>query len=165
MKLTLENYNYDNPQEVHGLWSDEQATLFTNFPYLPTIEGCQLHLIKMKEYYGKRCDHFGPYALRSLDGDFLGLAGADAGEVQGEFEIWYFIHRQMWGKRVAKTAVSSLISLMEASARVTSTKAEVVVENRASWLFLEALGFRRVETLYGAHKKNGLAWDRYVYRR
>ena len=164
MEIILEKLNFDNPEEVHLLWSDEEATLFTNFPYLPSVEECRLRLIKMKNYYAQRSDHFGPFAIRSNDGAFLGLAGADAGDLKGEFEIWYFIHRQMWGKKIATTAITSLISLMEASG-VDSIKAESVVDNRASWLFLERLGFKRTETLPGAHKKNGIAWDRYVYRR
>jgi RimJ/RimL family protein N-acetyltransferase len=164
MEIRLEKFNFENPEEVHGLWSDKEATLFTNFPHLPSIEECQIHLIKMKNYYAQRNDHFGPFAIRSNDGAFLGLAGADAGDLNGEFQIWYFIHRKMWGKRVATSAVTSLISLMEASG-VDSIKAETVVENSASWRFLERLGFKRTETLAGAHKKNGTAWDRYVYHR
>ncbi len=165
MELSLEKLKFDNPEEVHGLWSDEEATLFTNFPFLPTVEDCQLRLTKMSHFYGKRSDHFGPFSVRSPDGSFLGLTGADAGEGKGEFEIWYFIHRRMWGKKVATTAVSSLLNLMEASGRVDSISARVVIDNKASWRFLEGLGFNRVSTLPNSHEKNGVLRDCYVYRR
>lgn len=163
MKLTLEKFKFEETPEVHALWSDEAATLYTNFPYLPTLEECGQRLVKMKNYYGQNPGHFGPYLIRSAEGEFLGLTGGDAGATPGEFEIWYFVLREMWGKKIATTSVSLLMEKMRASGKVSSIKAEAVVENEPSWRFLEKLGFQRKNLLPGAHRKNGRTWDRYVY--
>ncbi len=165
MEIELDRFKFDETDEVHTLWSDESATLFTNFPFLATKQECRERLIKMKNYYGQRNDHFGPFSIRSKSGAFLGLTGGDAGEVSGEFEIWYFVRRDMWGNKVATRAVTSLLDLMKSSNRVNSLKAEAVVDNQASWRFLEKLGFIRIGTLAQAHKKNGKTWDRYVYEK
>lgn len=163
MKVILERFKFTEVDEVHSLWADEAATLYTNFPYLATWEECRQRLTKMMNYYGQRNDHFGPFAIRSNDGKFLGLTGADAGQVPGEYEIWYFVRRDMWGKKIATSSVTLLLEMMKSSGKVGSIKAEAVVDNQPSWLFLEKLGFQRVNILHGAHKKNGKAWDRYVY--
>lgn len=163
MELFLEKLNFTEVDDVHSLWSDESATLYTNFPYLATREECLQRLEKMKTRYGQRSDHFGPFAIRSKQGEFLGLTGGDASQVLGEYEIWYFIRREMWGQKIATTAVRLLLETMKRSDRVHSIKAEAVVDNQPSWRLLEKLSFQRTAVLPGAHKKNGKTWDRYVY--
>lgn len=163
MEVNLEKFKFEEVEEVYCLWSDESATLYTNFPYLPTIDDCRRRLEKMKNYYGQNIEHFGPFAIRSANGEFLGLTGGDAGPVPGQYEIWYFVRRNMWGKKVATSAVKSLLKIMKNNAKVKSIKAEAVVDNEPSWRFLEKLGFQRLDTIAGGHKKNGQTWDRYVY--
>lgn len=163
MKITLTKLTSHDVREVHSLWSDEQATRFTNFPFLPTVHECSERLAKMIAHYGQRDDHFGPYAIRGDGGEFYGLAGGDAGESPGEFEIWYFIRRDMWGKQVATVAVTRMIQEMKESGRVTRIRAEAVVDNEPSWRFLAKLGFSRVRLLPDAHKKDEKTWDRFLY--
>ncbi len=154
----------DDAAGAHLLWSDETAALFTNFPYLPTIDECRERVSKMLAFYGQNHDHFGPYVIRDKAGEFLGLTGGDANKVDvGAYEIWYFVRRDMWGKKVATRAVEHLLTLMKESGRVRTIKAEAVVDNKPSWLFLEKLGFNRTELLPDAHKKNGRTWNRYLY--
>ena len=149
---------------MHSLWSDEQAVFYTNFPYIPDVKGCQERLTKMLSFYAKTSQHFGPYTIRSEDGTFLGLAGGDASDLEQQvYEIWYFIQRPHWGRKVATAAVSELLSMMSSSGRVRRIKAEAVVDNEPSWKFLESQGFKRKERLTGAHKKDGRVFDRYVY--
>lgn len=163
MDIILEKFKFNETEEVHSLWSDESATLFTNFPYLATLEQCRERLTKMANYYGQRTEHFGPFVIRSKDGKFLGLTGGDAGEVPGEYEIWYFIRREMWGQKIATSAVTLLLEMMKHSQRVHSIKAEAVVDNLPSWQFLEKLGFQKKNVISGGHQKNGKTWDRYLY--
>lgn len=163
MELKLEKFRFEEAEDVHSLWSDEDATLYTNFPYLASIEQCRERLIKMKNYYGQSLEHFGPFSIRSLNGEFLGLAGGDAGSTPGEYEIWYFVRRDMWGMKVATSAVKLLLQDMKDSEKFLSIKAEAVVDNEPSWRFLEKLGFKRMSTIPEGHKKNGRVWDRYVY--
>ncbi|MFL5815201.1 MAG: GNAT family N-acetyltransferase [Bdellovibrionia bacterium] len=154
----------DDFDGVHSLWSDEEATLFTNFPYLPTKDECRQRLGKMLAYYGQNPNHFGPYVIRSKVGEFLGLTGGDEDTSSpGTYEIWYFVQRDHWGKKVATTAVRHLLELMHRSGRVKRYKAEAVVENEPSWRFLEKLGFHRVSMVPAGHKKGDRTWDRYVY--
>lgn len=163
MEIKLEKFRFEEADDIHSLWSDEAATLYTNFPYLPTIEQCRERLAKMKNYYEQSHEHFGPFSIRSASGDFLGLTGGDAGSTPGEYEIWYFVRRDMWGKKVATSAVKALLEMMRANQKVHSIKAEAVVDNEASWRFLEKLGFKRSKTVPEGHQKNGKFWDRYVY--
>lgn len=163
-EITFTNLNIDDLDGVHSLWSDEAATLFTNFPYLPTKDECRQRLEKMLAFYGQNVEHFGPYVIRANDGTFLGLTGGDAdNSTPGTYEIWYFVRREYWGKKVATTAVSQLLELMKNSARVRTVRAEAVVDNQPSWRFLEKLGFIRSGQIPAGHKKNGKTWDRYSY--
>ena len=93
----------------------------------------------------------------------MGLTGGDAGTVPGEYEIWYFVRRDMWGKKIATQAVALLLEQMKNSERVQLIKAEAVVNNERSWRFLEKLGFQRKQILPDGHEKNGMKWDRYLY--
>ncbi|MFN8943736.1 MAG: GNAT family N-acetyltransferase [Pseudobdellovibrionaceae bacterium] len=163
MSVILEKFKFNEVDEAHLLWSDEHATLYTNFPYLATLEQCRERLTKMANYYAQRTEHFGPFAIRSADGKFLGLTGGDAGEVLGEYEIWYFIQRDFWGQRVASSAVALLLEMMKRSGRVKLIKAEAVVDNLPSWRFLEKLGFQKKKVLPGGHQKHGKSWDRFLY--
>lgn len=163
MEVFLDRLKFNEIKEVHLLWSDEAAVLYTNFPHLTTEDDCSARLNKMKNYYGQRDDHFGPFAIRTKAGGFLGLTGGDAGKTSGEFEIWYFVRRDMWGKKIATTAVTHLLEIMKSSGRVARIKATAVVDNQPSWSFLEKLGFVRNETLPKGHKKTGM--DLYVYSR
>jgi len=158
------NLNLDDVDGVYSLWSDEGATLFTNFKYLATKDECQQRLEKMMAFYGQNRDHFGPFVIRGTDGNFLGLTGGDAdGSAPGTYEIWYFVRRDYWGKKVATTAVQHLLGLMKNSGRVKLVRAEAVVDNEPSWRFLEKLGFSRSGQILAGHKKNGKTWDRYCY--
>ena len=154
----------NDAEDARLLWSDEEATLFTNFPYLPTLDECRERVSKMLSFYGQNANHFGPYVIRATTGEFLGLTGGDADkENLGIYEIWYFVRRDMWGKRIATKAVEHLLTLMKESGRVHTIKAEAVVDNKPSWLFLEKLGFNRSKILPDAHTKNGRTWNRYLY--
>ncbi len=163
MEVVLEKFKFDEASEVYDLWSDELATLYTNFPYLATLDECNQRLSKMKIHYGQNPQHIGPFIIRSTEGEFLGLTGGDADAEFGEFEIWYFIKRSMWGRKIATSAVKSLIEIIKRSEKATLIKAEAVVDNEPSWKFLEKLGFKRTGILPEAHKKNGMTWDRYSY--
>lgn len=149
--------------EVHSLWSDEDATRFTNFPYIPDLKGCRARLTKMLEFYRKNPAHFGPFCLRTADGTFLGLAGADANaDLAGHYEIWYFVKRHYWRRGIATAAVRTLLEMLTASGQARAIVAEAAVANGASWKLLEALGFRREKLIHapdGAEK----TFDRYLY--
>ena len=110
------------------------------------------------------CIHFGPFVIRAEDGTFLGLTGGDSdAKFPGTYEIWYFIWRDHWGKKVATRAVQNLMLLMIQSGRVRALRAEVVVDNEPSWHFLEQLGFTRSGLIPDGHKKDGKTWYRYSY--
>jgi RimJ/RimL family protein N-acetyltransferase len=163
-EISFTRLNLDDLDGVHSLWSDEAATLYTNFAFLPTKEECRGRLERTLAFYEKSADHFGPFVIRSKEGNFLGLTGGDSiSGTPGTYEIWYFVERSHWGKKVATKAVQHLMKLMADSGRVRVLKAEAVVDNEPSWRFLEKLGFQRSDIISGGHKKNGRTWDRYSY--
>jgi len=163
-QLTLLPVDFADVHDVHSVWADESATLYTNFPYIPDIEGCRIRLANVLSHYSKSPLHFGPYTIRSLDGTFLGLCGGDVANAENlEYEIWYFIHRSCWGRKVATRAVRELLRVMSGSGRVNVVKAKSVVDNEPSWRFLQSLGFKRTATLPDGHKKEGRVFDCYVY--
>lgn len=165
-KVTLRPLALDDLVGVHSLWSDEAATLFTNFRHLPTLEACRERLGKILAHYAQNPLHFGPFVIVSESGAFLGLAGGDAVDAdRGLYEIWYFVQRRHWGKKIATSAVHALLTMMSESGRVRDVKAEAVADNEPSWRFLEKLGFKRTAHLPGAHKKDGRTFDRYDYLR
>lgn len=153
-----------NETELHALWSDAEAVRFTNFPHIPDLEGCRQRLARMLVHYGANAAHFGPFALRSADGVFLGLAGADALDAEaGRFEIWYFVARPYWRRGIASGAVAALLSMMRASGRVRAVTAEAAVDNEASWRLLEKAAFHRVRRVAAADTGHEKQFDRYVY--
>lgn len=164
LEILLSPLEASDIQGVHSLWSDASATLYTNFPHIPNIDQSREHLAKVFNFYAKNSLHFGPYKIHLNNGTFLGLCGGDiADENEQKYEIWYFIHRAFWGKKIATAAVNELLRVMSESRRVKVLKAEAVVDNTASWKFLERLGFERTEYRQADHKKEGRVFDRYVY--
>jgi RimJ/RimL family protein N-acetyltransferase len=164
--VSLVPLSSDDAEAVYSLWSDESATLYTNFPYIPHLEGCRIHLQKVLSYYSTNPFHFGPFTIRSQDGTFLGLCGGDVVDERSQkYEIWYFIQRFFWGQKIATKAVEKLLLVMSESGRVETATAHAVVNNEPSWKFLEARGFKRTAFLSEGHKKDGRVFDLYVYSR
>jgi RimJ/RimL family protein N-acetyltransferase len=154
----------DDLAGVHTLWSDEEATRLTNFPFLATLEACRERLGKMLAHYGQGGAHVGPFAIRSQDGEFLGLVGGDASEVSdGSYELWYFVGRRHWRRGVARSAVQRILSMIWASRQAKTIKAEVAVENAASRALLEQMGFEQAQLLVAPRGAHGKTFDRYVY--
>jgi RimJ/RimL family protein N-acetyltransferase len=154
-----------NVTEAFSLWSDREATQFTNWAILTDLEQCQITLEKVFSFYSQNSHHFGPYCIRSSDRRFLGIIGGDARDTAaGNYEIWYFLHRDQWGKGLATRAVRHLLRQMRAAGRVRTTSATAVADNSASWALLERVGFTRTARVHDGFQKHGLKLDLLEYR-
>jgi RimJ/RimL family protein N-acetyltransferase len=152
--------------EVFLLWSDFETVKLTNWAHTPTLDECAERMRKVMDHYGQEARHFGPCTIRFASGRFVGLVGADLFDAdRDEYEVWYVLRRDEWGKGVATRAVAELLRRMTESGRVRRAMATAVTSNVASWRLLERQGFSRERTIAGGFLKHGLALDLYQYGR
>jgi RimJ/RimL family protein N-acetyltransferase len=69
-------------------------------------------------------------------------------ERPGNYDIWYFVRRDEWGKGIATCAVKKLLESMAASSRVKTISAQAAVDKPASVVASrsEINGWQRVES-------------------
>lgn len=150
-------------QGVFQLWSDKDATYLTNWPYFTEFKDSFARLEKCLKYYENPL-HFGAYAIRSSENNFIGIAGADVmDELLGTYDVWYFLKRDHWGQGLAKKTVSELLKIMRNSGRARVACATAVTENTASWKTLEHHGFKKTGLLQGGHKMHNQNLDLFQY--
>lgn len=148
---------------VFQLWSDKEATRLTNWPYFTAYNDSVARLEKCLKYYENPL-HFGAYAVRKLDGEFVGIAGADVvDEASGTYDVWYFLNRKFWGQGIAKQTVRELLNIMKESGRARFATATAVTENIASWKTLEHHNFKRTGIIPGGHTKHDQQLDLFQY--
>jgi RimJ/RimL family protein N-acetyltransferase len=164
--LKFEPLTASHTADTFRLWSDFEAVKYTNWSYTPTIDACSERIAKVIAYYGKEPLHFGPYAICHAENRFVGIIGADlAATSAGDYDVWYFILREEWGKGIGSQALGDLIECMRVSGRVKKATASVVVVNTASWRLLERFGFVRDRVVPGGFQKHGLTLDICSYER
>ncbi|MEW5852951.1 MAG: GNAT family N-acetyltransferase [Myxococcota bacterium] len=164
-QLTLTPLSSSDLAEVFPLWSDYDTVKLTNWTHTPTREECAQRLEKVLAHYGREPRHFGPWMVR-VEQRSIGLVGADLrDEATGEYEVWYVLRREEWGRGLATRAVGALLERMVTSGRVRRAVATVVPENVGSWKLLERHGFTRQELLPAAFQRHGLVRDLFTYAR
>jgi [ribosomal protein S5]-alanine N-acetyltransferase len=148
---------------VFQLWSDKEAVRLTNWPYFASFDDSLARLEKCLKYYENPM-HFGAYAIRTSNGEFVGIAGADVvDEATGTYDVWYFLNRKFWGQGIAKKTVHELLNVMKDSERAKIATATAVTENIASWKILEHHNFKRTAMIPGGHTKHDQKLDLFKY--
>ncbi len=164
--MTLEPFTDSHTGDAYRLWSDFEAVKFTNWSHTPTPQECSERAGRVIAHYAREPLHFGPYAIRMDDHRFVGMVGADlADRSLGEYDIWYILCREEWGRGIATQALGELIARMRASGRAARATASVVAGNEASLRLLERRGFSRDEAVPGGFQRHGLTLDLYRYSR
>jgi RimJ/RimL family protein N-acetyltransferase len=162
--LVFEPLNRRDANDAFTLWSDFQTVRLTNWLHTPTQSECEERLAKVLAHYSQEPRHFGPFTIRTSAGLFVGLAGADLFDAtDSQYEVWFVIRRDEWGKGLGTRALSALIDVMRTSGRVRHLRATVVTENEASQRLLHNHGFCRRDVVPMGHQMNGLALDLYTY--
>lgn len=162
--MTLEPFTASHAADAFCLWGDLDTVRFTNWSHTPTPEACAERTGKVVAHYALEPLHFGPYAIRLEGGRFAGLIGADLLDCSlGEYDGWYILCREEWGRGVASEALGELVRRMKASGRLRRATAGVVTANVASWRLLERRGFNRGEAVPGGFQRHGSSLDLYRY--
>jgi RimJ/RimL family protein N-acetyltransferase len=165
-RITLGPFTASDLDDVFPIWSDFETVKLTNWRHTPTREACAERLEAVLAFYGRDPRHFGPFAIRQEDGRFVGLAGADVdAESPEQYDVWYVLRRDEWGKGIGTLALGALIDRMIASGRARRATATACTGNRGSWAILEKHGFHRDGVLAGGHTRHGLCLDLFEYSR
>lgn len=164
LSVHLSPLQMTDAEGVFELWSDKDATRFTNWPYLTVFAESCARLEKCLKRYENSL-HFGAYAIRTSNNEFVGIAGADVvDETAGSYDVWYFLNRKFWGQGLAKQTVQELLNIMKDSGRAKMATATAVTENMASWKTLEHHNFKRVGLIPGGHTKHNQNLDLFQYK-
>lgn len=162
--MTFEPFTASHAADAFRLWGDFETVRFTNWRHTPTPDECAERTGKVVAHYAVEPLHFGPYAIRLDDGCFAGMIGADLMDASlGEYDVWYILCREEWGRGVASEALGELVRRMRASGRVRRATAGVVAANTASWRLLERRGFNRDKLVPGGFQRHGSSLDLYRY--
>jgi RimJ/RimL family protein N-acetyltransferase len=165
-QIELGPFSRADEADAFELWSDYETVRFTNWTQTATRDECVERLERILARYAAEPRHFGPYAVRTGERRFVGLAGADLRDADSAaYEVWYVLRRDAWGRGIGNRALGELLRIMQASGRVRRAIATAVTQNVASWRLLDKHGFVREKVIVGGHQRHGLALDLFAYKR
>src|SRR5689334_22204033 len=118
-QIQFDRLSEADTDEVFEVWSDLETIKHTNWTHTPTRDECVQRMEKVLAFYGQQPLHFGPYTIRTEEGRFLGLVGADLGdEAARVYDVWYVLRRDTWGNGIGTRVLGQLLEQMAKSGRV-----------------------------------------------
>jgi len=142
-----------------GIFSDADTILYTNFRQFTDTDALGVFLERFLTIGKEQPLQYGPYSIY-LDYSLIGLCGAQQQDLQlGISELWYVLHKDYWGKGLAKQAVALLLQECQSNPQLKSLYAEAVDTNTASWRILEKMGFVQTGALPGGFAKGDIVAD------
>lgn len=163
-RVTLVKVTSSDSGDLHFLWSDFETVKFTNWKQLDSPAECDQRVQRMLRRYEPSTGRAGPFVIRSMEGEFLGLIGLDAPEpFAGTHELWYLIRRDRWGRGYGSAAIAEALRLMAGFPSVQRLVATAVAANVASWRLLEKNGFSRIGVIASGFDRHGVKLDLYEY--
>jgi ribosomal-protein-alanine N-acetyltransferase len=142
-----------------GIFRDADTVRYTNFRQFDDLDSLNGFLDRFLSIGQGQPLQYGPYSIY-LGDQLVGLCGAQQKDLdEGSSELWYILHKDHWGKGLAKRAVETLIRECRSNPRLKSLYAEAVSSNAGSWRILEKLGFMQTGEVKDGFKKGDLVED------
>jgi ribosomal-protein-alanine N-acetyltransferase len=158
----LRELEINDAKELLNFWSNHEVIKYTYFNCINTIEESEKRVQWFIDKI-KTAENIGPYMIIEK-GTVLGLIGACLkSEVLGEYEIFYLLGKQFWGKGYATESVLAIINYLFERPEVERITADVVTENLASWHLLQKVGMQREGCLRRKFYNGDSFHDLYVY--
>jgi ribosomal-protein-alanine N-acetyltransferase len=142
-----------------GIFRDPDTVRYTNFRQFDDLDSLNGFLDRFLSIGQGQPLQYGPYSIY-LGDQLVGLCGAQQKDLEaGSSELWYILHKDYWGKGLAKRAVETLIHECRSNPQLRSLYAEAVSSNAGSWRILEKLGFMLTGELKGGFQKGEVVED------
>jgi len=139
--IILESTTLADAAALYAIFCNPQNVQFTNFKTFDDLESFSLFLKRFLAIEKGSQLQYGPYSIYQNE-KIIGLCGLrQINFAAGKSELWYLLHRDYWGKGLAKIAVQLLLAKAKMNQQLKIIYAETVGSNTASWRILESLGF------------------------
>ena len=132
-RLTLQEAQKENLQQVFEIWSDSEAGKYMFDTHWASADELAVILEGGENY-------FSFVALLPDSDDVVATCRISSERTDGEWDIGYNVHKDHWGKGFATEMVKGLLSFAK-ELEATSVVASVAQANVASCKVLEKCGF------------------------
>ncbi|MES2777661.1 MAG: GNAT family N-acetyltransferase [Bacteroidota bacterium] len=145
------------------IFSNAENVKYTNFKTFADIVSFRIFIDMFLAIEKGSPLQYGPYSI-CFDQEIIGLCGLQQINLDaGKSELWYLLHRDHWGKGLAKQAVQILLAMTKENTRLSTIYAEAVSSNKPSWHILESVGFIKNSERKDGFNKEGFAADLLTY--
>jgi ribosomal-protein-alanine N-acetyltransferase len=161
--MILQLTNTSEADALLGIFSNDEIIRYTNFRKFTDVLSLTSFLERFLSINKDEPLQYGPYSIY-LEGKIIGLCGAQQHDLtEGVTELWYILHKDNWGKGLAKKAISLILAECKANPQLKTVYAEAVKSNPASWNILEDFGFERTGEIAEGFKKEDVTGDLLQY--
>ncbi len=141
------------------IFSNAENIQFTNFKTFEDLTAFTLFLERFLAIEKGGPLQYGPFSIYQNETIF-GLCGLQQIDLaKGKSELWYVLHKDYWGRGLAKEAVQILLTKAKQNSQLRTIYAEAVSSNAASWRILENLGFTRTGEKADGFSKGAIKTD------
>ncbi len=139
--ITLQPTNLTHASALFHIFSNAKNVQFTNFKTFEDLESFTLFIERFLAIEKGSPLQYGPFSIYQNE-TIIGLCGLQQIDLaKGKSELWYLLHKDYWGKGLAKEAVKILLAKGQQNRQLQTIYAEAVSSNAASWRILKSLGF------------------------
>ena len=160
-KIYLSEAKLEDAKFLLELWTDPEVTKFTLVRNVKSVEDCEERLGRHLSWKEKGA--IGPFLI--LDGgEFAGYCGGNLLDAGNDYEIFYQLKKDKWGRGYGTQIVKLLLEIGFRENGADNIIARAAAGNAASWKILEKAGFNRVGTDKNGFDADGKKFDMYTYR-
>ena len=154
----------DHVPSLFSIFSSSEMVQFTNFKTFEAITAFEIFMAKFLAIEKGSPLQYGPYCITLMDTTIIGLCGLQQIDlVAGKAELWYVLHKDYWGRGIAKKAVALLLAMAKENPHMQTIYAEAVGSNAPSWRILQHHGFVQTATLPNGFVKGAIVADLGMY--
>ncbi len=157
--ILLKTTTPDEAAALFPIFSNPENVKYTNFKTFTDIPALHTFLEMFLSLNLNAPLQYGPYSVY-LDDAIIGLCGVQQIDLAaGRSEVWYILHKDHWGKGIAKQILRLLVNECKTNMQLKQVYAEAVTANTASWTILEHAGFINTGEVKDGFKKGDIVED------
>jgi len=159
--VSLREVTINDAFDLQPIWTDFDVIKYTMINDMESIDNVKSRIERQLKW--KDFDGIGPFVIL-MDNAIIGYCGGTkTNSTIKEYEIFYHLRKEEWGKGIGTKVVKMLIEIAFESKKAGRVIAETVVENIGSCRVLEKIGMKRREIIKRKIRNNKVENKMFVY--